>query len=270
MNFLVYVHLSSRLKCFFFIRDLWWWWLCYWSSGACRVFFRRAPSCCCCCCCSCSCPSALSPALRPASVPSPHSPSHRDTGVVRRGSRWADLEQFNSRPWASVTHLRMDLYLQRRTRKQLVNPFSLRPLICSYLLQQPKKSQGIFSSLLPIDPALRKSALLSKHYWSPPSQRQALAPVYKGTGWIEISFPTTCSCYFYPFSIVENMGWQAATRRESISAWLRGEGRDRGWTGETGLSRLLQLFHIDPYRHYCFKDHAWNDEGLVLFHTAPH
>lgn len=91
-------------------------------------------------------------------------PSHRDTCVVRRGSRWADLEQFNSRPWASVTHLRMDLYLQRRTRKQLVNPFSLRPLICSYLLQQPKKSQGIFSSLLPIDPALRKSALLSKHY----------------------------------------------------------------------------------------------------------
>lgn len=55
------------------------------------------------------------------------------------------------------------------------------------------------------------------------------------------------------------MGWQAATRTESISAWLRGEGRDRGWTGETGLSRLLQLFHIDPYRHYCFKDHAWND-----------
>ena len=75
-------------------------------------------------------------------------------------------KQLHHRLWASVTHLRMDLYLQHRTRKQLVNPFSLRPLICSYLLQQPEKSQGIFSSLLPIDPALRKSAPLSKHYWS--------------------------------------------------------------------------------------------------------
>lgn len=114
-------------------------------------------------------------------------------------------EQLHSCLWASVTHLRMDLYLQHRTRKQLVNPFSLRPLICSYLLQHPEKSQGIFSSLFPIDPTLRNSAPLSKHYWSPPSQRQALTPVYKRTGWIEISFPTTCSCYFYPlFPIVGN------------------------------------------------------------------
>lgn len=108
--------------------------------------------------------SALSPALCSSSVPLPYSPSTQDSCVVQHSPCRANLKQWYSRLWASVTHLRMDLYLQHRTRKQLVNPFSLRPLICSYLLQQPKKSQGIFSSLLPIDPALRKSALLSKHY----------------------------------------------------------------------------------------------------------
>lgn len=90
--------------------------------------------------------------------------------------------------WASVTHLRMDLYLQHRTRKQLVNPFSLRPLICSYLLQQPEKSQGIFSSLLPIDPTLRKSAPLSKHYWSPPLNDRLSHQCIKGLDELKFHF----------------------------------------------------------------------------------
>ncbi len=133
-------------------------------------------------------------------------------------------EQWHSRLWASVTHLRMDLYLQHRTRKQLVNPFSLRPLICSYLLQQPKKSQGIFSSLLPIDPALRKSALLSKHYWSLPLNDRLSHQCIKGLDELKFHFRQLVPVIFTLFSIVENMGWRAATHRESISVWLRGEG----------------------------------------------
>lgn len=90
--------------------------------------------------------------------------------------------------WARVPHLRMDLYLQHTTRKQLVNPFCLRPLICSYLLQQPKKSQGIVSSLLPIDPALRKSAPLSKHYWSLPLNDRLLHQCIKGLDELKFYF----------------------------------------------------------------------------------
>ncbi len=71
--------------------------------------------------------------------------------------------------------------------ERLVNPFSLRPLICSYLLQHPKKSRGIFPSLLPIDSALRKSALLSKHYWSP-SPRQLLHQCIKGLDELKFHF----------------------------------------------------------------------------------
>lgn len=88
--------------------------------------------------------SALSPALCPSSVPLPYSPSTQDSCVVQHSPCRANLKQWYSPLWASVTHLRMDLYLQHRTRKQLVNPFSLRPLICSYLLQQPKKARVFF------------------------------------------------------------------------------------------------------------------------------
>lgn len=113
-------------------------------------------------------------------------------------------EQWHSRLWASVTHLGMDLYLQHRTRKQLVNPFSLRPLICSYLLQQPKKSLGIFSSLLPIDPALRKSALLSKHYWSFLLNDRLLHQYIKGLDELEFHFRQLVPVIFTLFSIVGN------------------------------------------------------------------
>lgn len=139
-------------------------------------------------------------------------------------------EQWHSRLWASVTHLRMDLYLLHRTRKQLVNPFSLRPLICSYLLQQPRKSQGIFSSLLPIDPALRKSALLSKHYWSLPLNDRLSHQCIKGLDELKFHFRQLVPVIFTLFSIAGNTGWRAATHRESISIWLRGERRDRGET----------------------------------------
>lgn len=100
-----------------------------------------------------------------------------------------------SAQWPSLHPLRdpgtafpIDLYLQHRSRKRLVNPFSLRPLICSYLLQHPKKSRGIFPSLLPIDSALRKSALLSKHYWSPCSPRQLLHQCIKGLDELKFHF----------------------------------------------------------------------------------
>lgn len=112
--------------------------------------------------------------------------SDQDTCVVQ--AMQGQPEQWHSRLWASVTHLRMDLYLQHRTWKQLVNPFSLRPLICSYLLQQLKKSQGIFSSLLPIDPALRKSALLSKHYWSLPLNDRLSHQCIKGLDELKFHF----------------------------------------------------------------------------------
>lgn len=70
------------------------------------------------------------------------------------------------------------------------------------------------------------------------------------------------------------MGWQAATRTESISVWLRGGRGDRGRPGESSLSRLLLVFHIDPYRHYCFKEHVWScfqsfQSGLKPFHAVP-
>lgn len=171
---------------------------------------------------------AFSPALCPTSVPLPHSPSHLDAHAVSHSPHRANLKQWNSRLWALVTHLRMDLYLQRRTRKQLVNPFSLRPLICSYLLQQPKKSQGIFSSLLPIDPALRKSALLSKHYWSLPLNDRLSHQCIKGLDELKFHFRQLVPVIFTLFSIVENIGWQAATRRESISISLRGKRSDGG------------------------------------------
>ena len=148
--------------------------------------------------------------------------------MVQHSPCRANLKQWYSRLWASVTHLRMDLYLQHRTRKQLVNPFSLRPLICSYLLQQPKKSQGIFSSLLPIDPALRKSALLSKHYWSLPLNDRLSHQCIKGLDELKFHFRQLVPVIFTLFSIVGNMGWQAATHRELISVWLRGEKKDRG------------------------------------------
>lgn len=125
--------------------------------------------------------------------------------------------------WASVTHLRLDLYLQPTTRKQLVNPFSLRPLICSYLLQQPKKSQGIFSSLLPIDPALRKSALLSKHYWSLLLNDRLSHQCIKGLDELKFHFRQLVPVIFTLFSIEENTGWQTTARIESISVWLWGE-----------------------------------------------
>lgn len=139
-------------------------------------------------------------------------------------------EQWHSRLWGSATHLRMDLYLQHRTRKQLVNPFSLRPLICSYLLQQPKKSQGIFSSLLAIDPALRKSALLSKHYWSLPLNDRISHQCIKGLDELKFHFRQLVPVIFTLFSIVGNMRWRAATHRESISSWRRVENRDGGET----------------------------------------
>lgn len=157
--------------------------------------------------------SALSPALFSPSVSLPYSPSHQDTCVVQHSPCRANLKQWHSRLWALVTHLRMDLYLQHRTRKQLVNPFSLRPLICSYLLQQPKKSQGIFSSLLPIDPALRKSALLSKHYWSLPLNDRLSHQCIKGLDELKFHFRQLVPVIFTFFSIVGNMDWQAATHR---------------------------------------------------------
>lgn len=155
------------------------------------------------------------------SVPWPPSASDQDTCVVQLLQ--GQPEQWHSRLWASVTHLRMDLYLQHRTWKQLVNPFSLRPLICSYLLQQPKKSQGIFSSLLPIDPALRKSALLSKHYWSLPLNDRLSHQCIKGLDELKFHFRQLVPVIFTLYSIVGNMRWRAATHRESISVWLWGE-----------------------------------------------
>lgn len=112
----------------------------------------------------------------------------------------------------------IDLYLQHRSRKRLVNPFSLRPLICSYLLQHPKKSRGIFPSLLPIDSALRKSALLSKHYWSPCSPRQLLHQCIKGLDELKFHFrqlvPFIFCLFFRPRSKT-----QSVARRGSIAAW---------------------------------------------------
>lgn len=121
-------------------------------------------------------------------------------------------EQWHSRLWASVTHLRMDLYLQHRTRKQLVNPFSLRPLICSYLLQQLKKSRGIFSSLLPIDLALRKSALLSKHYWSLPLNDRLSHQCIKGLDELKFHFRQLVPVIFTLFF---NSGEHALAGRHS-------------------------------------------------------
>lgn len=129
--------------------------------------------------------------------------------------------------WALATHLRLDLYLQPTPRKQLVNPFSLRPLICSYLLQQPKKSQGIFSSLLPIDPALRKSALLSKHYWSLLLNDRLSHQCIKGLDELKFHFRQLVPVIFTLFSIEENTGWQTTGRIESISVWLQGERTNR-------------------------------------------
>lgn len=146
-------------------------------------------------------------------------------------------EQWHSPLWASVTHLRMDLYLQHRTRKQLVNPFSLRPLICSYLLQQPKKSQGIFSSLLPIDPALRKSALLSKHYWSLPLDGRLSHQCIKGLDELKFHFRQLVPVIFTLFSIVGNMRWRAATHKESIGGRLREE-------------KSVETVQITPTRSY--------------------
>lgn len=166
--------------------------------------------------------------LCPTSVPLLQSPFHWDTFVIHHIPHKANQKHWNLCLWAPVTLFRMDLYLQRRTRKQPVNPFSLRPLICSYLLQQPKKSQGIFSSLLPIDPALRKSALLSKHYWSLPLNDRLSHQCIKGLDELKFHFRQLVPVIFTLFSIVENMGWQAATRVESISIWLRAERRYRG------------------------------------------
>ena len=133
-------------------------------------------------------------------------------------------EQWRSRLWASVTDLRMDLYLQHRTRKQLVNPFSLRPLICSHLLQQPKKSQGIFSSLLPIDPALRKSALLSKHYWSLPLNDRLSHQCIKGLDELKFHFRQLVPVIFTLLSIVGNMRWRTATQGVDQCEAQRGAG----------------------------------------------
>jgi len=143
--------------------------------------------------------------LCPSSVSRPSSPP--DTCVFRHGRP----EEWRSRLRASVTHLRMDLYLQHRTRKQLVNPFSLRPLICSYLLQQPKKSQGIFSSLFPIDPALRKSALLSKHYWSLPLNDRLLHQCIKALDELKFHFRQLVPVIFTLFSIVGT--WELVSRQ---------------------------------------------------------
>lgn len=171
--------------------------------------------------------------------------------TVNAGPTW-------SRPWASVTHHRLGLYLQRRSRKQLVNPFSLRPLICSYLLQQPKKSRDIFSFLLLIDPALRKSALLSKHYWSPPPQRQPLAPVYKGTGGIEISFPTTSSSYF---SSVFSSG-EHGVAGESRSKQRQGLEPVQTWNTTSRVS----FFQLDrQWLRECLEQ---NKSGLVVVFLA--
>lgn len=134
---------------------------------------------------------------------------------------------WHSRLRASVTDLRMDLYLQHRTRKQLVNPFSLRPLICSHLLQQPKKSWGIFSSLLPIDPALRKSALLSKHYWSLPLNDRLSHQCIKGLDELKFHFRQLVPVIFTLLSIVGNMHWRAATQRVDQHWAQRGEGGSR-------------------------------------------
>lgn len=137
-----------------------------------------------------------------------------------RSPSWAYL-------WVSVAHLTLDLYLQPTTRKQLVNPFSLRPLICSYLLQQPKKARVFFSSLLPIDPALRKSALLSKHYWSLLLNDRLSHQCIKGLDELKFHFRQLVPVIFTPFSIEENAGWQTTARIESISVWLQGERTNR-------------------------------------------
>lgn len=124
------------------------------------------------------------------------------------------LQQRHFCLWASATHLRMDLYLQHRTRKQLVNPFSLRPLICSYLLQQPEKSQGIFSSLHLIDLALRKSALLSKHYWSLPLNDKLLHQCIKGLDELKFHFRQLVPVIF---TLIFNSWEHALARRYSKS-----------------------------------------------------
>ncbi len=119
----------------------------------------------------------------PPCVSSPRA-SRLSAGVCESASaRWPSLPPLRD-PGRAFP---IDLYLQHRSRKRLVNPFSLRPLICSYLLQHPKKSRGIFPSLLPIDSALRKSALLSKHYWSP-SPRQLLHQCIKGLDELKFHF----------------------------------------------------------------------------------
>lgn len=128
-----------------------------------------------------NCRCSAAPAAAPwrcslPSLPPSRSPSHQvSTCVVRTahaGPTWnifpgAHGPRLHTSEWIFIYNAGL--------RKQLVNPFSLRPLICSYLLQQPKKSRGIFSSLLPIDLALRKSALLSKHYWSLPPLNDRLS-----------------------------------------------------------------------------------------------
>lgn len=148
-----------------------------------------------------------------------------------RGPSWAYL-------WVSVAHLRLDLYLQPTTRKQLVNPFSLRPLICSYLLQEPKKSQSIFfSSLLPIDPALRKSALLSKHYWSLLLNDRLSHQCIKGLDELKFHFRQLVPVIFTLFSIEENAGWQTTAWIESISVWLR---------ERTNRVQTVSITYLDP------------------------
>lgn len=131
--------------------------------------------------------------------------------------------------WASVTHLRMDLYLQHRTRKQLVNPFSLRLLICSYLLQQPEKSQGIFSSLLPIDPTLRNLPRCLNTIDPPPLNDRLSHQCIKGLDELKFHFRQLVPVIF----TLSFNSWKhtlAGRNSESVIVWLRGETRDKGET----------------------------------------
>ncbi len=138
--------------------------------------------------------------------------------ALRHGGRLCRL----SGTWAQLSNRSLFTAQESET---LVNPFSLRPLICSYLLQHPKKSRGIFPSLLPIDSALRKSALLSKHYWSPCS---LLHQCIKGLDELKFHFRQLVPFIFFLFSTEK----QDSERR---SAWVNsrkkaeGKGQQR-WT----------------------------------------
>lgn len=162
--------------------------------------------------------------------------------------------------WPSLPPLRdpssafpIDLYLQHRSRKRLVNPFSLRPLICSYLLQHPKKSRGIFPSLLPIDSALRKSALLSKHYWSPCSPRQLLHQCIKGLDELKFHFRQLVPFIFYFFFWPRS---KSVAHRGSIAPW-----RLKVEVSRSELRYWGSLLYVED----CHEVWIWSKRGVICF-----